>query len=279
MKTFRFLGMAFLAMVLCVNLTACSDDEENEPSNGGSPSVTGAKPSSFTWNDGRSFKMFYDKQQRLSKVEYYTESGFIDRTTYFEYNDNNIIETTTYPDGSKDNSIMVYTLNSEGLIVNATIVRIDENGQEYSNPEDTEQYAYNDNQQLIGIQDYEYDYIYDTDITWENENIITTKGNDRGAIFTTNYEYTSIPSSKGFFVFYDDVLIDVFSDVDNSNLLANLGYFGKVPQNLLASVTYIDPTGKTDASSLSYQFGKDGYVTKVSGTYGENGWSAEITWD
>ena len=281
MKTFRFIGMAFLAIVLCVNLTACSDDEENEHSNGGNTSVTGPKPSSFTWNDGRSFRMFYDKQQRLSKVEYYTESGFIERTDYFEYNDNNIIETTSYPDESRDNSIMIYTLNSEGLIVNTTIVRIDENGQEYSNPNDTELYAYNDEQQLIGVRDY----MYDTEITWENGNLVTVKSivtagsDDRDAVFTTNYEYTSIPSSKGFFVFYDDVFIDVFSDVDNSNLLANLGYFGKVPQNLLASVTYIDPMGGTDASSLSYQFGEDGYVTEVSGTYGENGWSAEITWD
>ena len=30
MKTLRFIGMALLAVVLCVNLTACSDDDEPE---------------------------------------------------------------------------------------------------------------------------------------------------------------------------------------------------------------------------------------------------------
>lgn len=31
MKTLRFLGMALLAVVLCVNFAACSDDDEDEP--------------------------------------------------------------------------------------------------------------------------------------------------------------------------------------------------------------------------------------------------------
>lgn len=31
MKTLRFIGMALLAVVLCVNFAACSDDDENEP--------------------------------------------------------------------------------------------------------------------------------------------------------------------------------------------------------------------------------------------------------
>ena len=30
MKTLRFLGMALLAVIMCVNLTACSDDDEPE---------------------------------------------------------------------------------------------------------------------------------------------------------------------------------------------------------------------------------------------------------
>ena len=31
MKTLRFIGMALLAVVLCVNFAACSDDDEDEP--------------------------------------------------------------------------------------------------------------------------------------------------------------------------------------------------------------------------------------------------------
>ena len=34
MKTFRLIGMALLAVVMCVNFTSCSNDDEEE-SNGG----------------------------------------------------------------------------------------------------------------------------------------------------------------------------------------------------------------------------------------------------
>ena len=30
MKTFRFIGMALLAIVMCVNFASCSDDDEEE---------------------------------------------------------------------------------------------------------------------------------------------------------------------------------------------------------------------------------------------------------
>ena len=30
MKTFRLIGMALLAVVMCVNFTSCSDDDEEE---------------------------------------------------------------------------------------------------------------------------------------------------------------------------------------------------------------------------------------------------------
>ena len=30
MKTFRFIGMALLAIVMCVNFASCSDDEEEQ---------------------------------------------------------------------------------------------------------------------------------------------------------------------------------------------------------------------------------------------------------
>lgn len=34
MKTWRFIGMVLLAVILCVNFTACSDDEEEKGESG-----------------------------------------------------------------------------------------------------------------------------------------------------------------------------------------------------------------------------------------------------
>ena len=42
MKTFRLIGMALLAIVMCVNFTSCSDDEE-EPSKNDDGVITNQK--------------------------------------------------------------------------------------------------------------------------------------------------------------------------------------------------------------------------------------------
>ena len=33
MKTLRFIGMTLLMVVLCLNFTACGDDDDDDPSN------------------------------------------------------------------------------------------------------------------------------------------------------------------------------------------------------------------------------------------------------
>ena len=44
MKTLRYVGMAVLAIMLCVNFTACSDDEDEEKQPTTPPEETPAPP-------------------------------------------------------------------------------------------------------------------------------------------------------------------------------------------------------------------------------------------
>lgn len=265
MKTLKFIGMALLAIVLSVNFSACSNDDENKSNDDNNGSGTGfKKPSELTWDDGSCTKLFYDKQQRLCKVEEYTESGYLEETGIIEYNENTIVVTSTYSHNDRKD-IDICSLNSEGLIVKAVFA----DGV-------TEEYAYDKDKQLIGIQNY----MHSTEITWENGNLIAANiKNDDWIGYNTIWKckYTTIPSSKGFFIFYDDYLIDIFHDIDYINLLANCGYLGKVPQNLLASITVI--TDEEDTWGISYQFGKDGYVTEISGTEDNEKYFAKLTWD
>lgn len=274
MKRLRFIETALVAMILSVSFLACSNDNENKPEDDNNSPETELKLTELVWNDGRCFKLFYDKQQRLYKVEEYTESGYLEETGIIEYNENTIVVTASFPNISNRKSIDICSLNSEGLIVKTVSTEIYPNGQEDSY---TEKYAYDKNQQLIGIQNTTYNTeVY---ITWENGNLIAANRNDYMNKYNNTYKYTTIPSSKGFFVFYDDVLIDIFHDIDYLNLLANCGYFGKVPQNLLASITIINDSEDTYTWSLSYQFGEDGYITEISGTEDNKTYSAKLTWD
>ena len=48
MKTLRYVGMAVLAIMLCVNFTACSDDEDEEKQPTTPPEETPAPPQEET---------------------------------------------------------------------------------------------------------------------------------------------------------------------------------------------------------------------------------------
>lgn len=72
MKTFRFIGMALFAVLMCVNLSSCSssdDDPTEEPEEGGVV-VSGKKiakvvSESEDWKETRTFT--YDDKGRLIK--------------------------------------------------------------------------------------------------------------------------------------------------------------------------------------------------------------------
>lgn len=257
MKTLRFIGMALLAVVLCVNFAACSDDDEpnDDPSSGNA-----LKPSSFTWMDGAWTDYSYDAQGRVSKVEDYDETGEMYNSTTIEYNSNNIVATTNNGE-HRD----VCTLNSNGQKVR-TVCTSDYNLY-------TCEYIYDGNGQLTSIN---YGDGESYQLVWENGNLVRTEI-DSDIITCT---YTSIPSSKGFIIYGDDILIDIFSDGNNLPLLANLGYFGKAPQNMVETLTYTNKTsGNATVINYSYELGKDGYVSKMSGTsQGVTAWGS-LTWE
>lgn len=262
MKTWRFIGMALLAVILCVNFTACSDDDEQN-GNGGTAGNE-MKVSTFTWDDGSWYELSYDKQGRISNLEEYDETGELVSYVVIDYNENNIRMTVTFPSSGRVET-SICTLNSEKLI-EKTVLTYNEDIYD----SETVQYTYDDNGQLISI--YNTDSGEENHLTWENGNLVKDeyKGYEEEA--ETVYHYTSIPSSKGYFVFFDDMMIDIFSNYD-LNILANEGCFGKVPQNLLSGGTFRSSTWE-----LTYELGENGYVSKISGIEENEDYWATLTW-
>lgn len=274
MKTLKFIEEALLAMILSVSFSACSNDNENVPEDDNNSLTTVLKPSKLSWKDGNYLQLSYDQQKRLHRVEEYTESGYLEETTTIEYNENTIVMTSSFPDQENYKTVDICSLNSEGLIVKTVSKDIYQNKEEERS---TEKYAYDKDKQLISVQNTTNNT--EVLITWENRNLIAANRNDPRNKHNTTYKYTTIPSSKGFFLFYDDILIDIFYEVHNMSLLANCGYFGKIPQNLIESITDTYDSEDSYTWSLSYQFGKDGYVTEISETGDYDALSVKLTWD
>ena len=259
MKTLRYIGMAILAVVLCTNLSSCSDDDDSSNGNGnGNSSDNGMKISTITWNDGEWSEFFYDNQGRIVKEEDFDATGMW-CTTDIEYNANNIVITEKYDD---EQYRIICHLNAQGLVEAAALPN------KYNDDNRMVQYTYDANGQLLSM--YDGDDETETHFTWENGNL--TKATNEGWSWTATYTYnTSLSSSQGF-VFYGDVMIDIF-DESCLELLANSGYFGKIPKNLLS--------GGTDNNyswSLSYELSDDGYVSKITGTEDDETYWMTLTW-
>ena len=87
MKTFRFIGMAIIAVLLCVNFTACSNDDGDEPK---SSSIVGVWEYTSN-NDGNGTMTFKN------------DGGLI----WISDNDNEIISGSNYTYTLKGNELKI----------------------------------------------------------------------------------------------------------------------------------------------------------------------------
>ena len=148
MKTFRFIGMALLALVMCVNFASCSDDDE--PSKNDDGVITNQKQLvelRMTYEDGESVitEYSYDSKGKLLSANY---DG---RTSSITWGANKIIE-------SRAGSAITYTLEN-GLITHTS----DSDGGDLDNID----FTYNANNQLVKLQTGE-DYV---SCIWQGEKL------------------------------------------------------------------------------------------------------------
>jgi uncharacterized lipoprotein YehR (DUF1307 family) len=128
MKTFRLIGMALLAIVLCVNFIACSSSNDTPTKSKEKKLIRITK----TENSGTSntSEFIYDAQGRVTSVwesglEYHitwgnnslTHENIYDDIDNYELKNNKIINSSSLFSDSKENSIQ-YTYNNSGHITN-----------------------------------------------------------------------------------------------------------------------------------------------------------------
>lgn len=96
MKTLRFIGMAIIAVIMSVNFTACSDDDEDEKQSNtiiGTWKVTGDSDSDEEYNAIGEVYTFYSNG--TVSVEYKGGSGVYN----YKLNSDNTILSIDYEDG------------------------------------------------------------------------------------------------------------------------------------------------------------------------------------
>ncbi len=260
MKTFRLIGMALLAVVMSVNFTSCSDDDE--PSKNDDGVITNQKQLvelRMTDEDGESVitEYSYDSNGKLvsaTNTEQY--DGSTHTSTYtVTWGANKIIE-------SRNGEAITYTLEN-GLITHTS----DSDGGDLDNAD----FTYNANKQLIKLINLhevsdDYSYTITQSYTWQGEKltklILTdTENNSQYNDENINELSYSGKTCKGY------LPIMVWTVDDLHPLLEAHPELSGMRCNQLPDKVYSKDEYNEETAQYTYTFDKEGYLescTEVS---------------
>ncbi|WP_294619787.1 lipocalin family protein [uncultured Bacteroides sp.] len=118
MKTLRLIGMALIAVVMCVNFAACSDDDEDE--SGNAASLIGTwKIVKTVYDDGEITEHDYPYWVIDSSTIYYTDEVGEEKSDYCKYTydaEKKVIRLTYIDDGRDGGTLTVLKLTSDELV-------------------------------------------------------------------------------------------------------------------------------------------------------------------
>lgn len=271
MKTFKLIGMALLAVVMSINFTSCSDDDE-EPIKNDDGIITNQKRlmEIKETNAEGSIEIYtfsYDSKGRLISVtdswngkEYYT--------TRFTWGNNTIIAT------DDDDDANTYTLTDN-------LVRKQQGDGEYSKI-----FTYNSSNQLIKVDEMDERHSGDDcsyTYTWDNGKMTKHIYKENNSEKSYVYEYTyNGKTCKGWFPNMEDEGWDALDD--DYIFFAHPELVGmrtnQLPEQIFSKDTeiyeyydeYFKETCKSeytyeDTVKFEYKLDKDGYVESCTVTY------------
>lgn len=229
MKTFKFIGMALFAVLMCVNIASCgsSDDDPIVETEEGGVVVSGKKITKIVsesegWKETRTFA--YDDKGRLIKS---TETD----------EHHNEKSTRTYQFTWGDDAVKCSGDNNYTFTLKNGLVQRDE----------WHTYSYNASNRLVKV---ETSYSSTTAI-WDGDKLMSISNDDEDNTFT--YGQTC---NKGFFPFAANMIDDCELFVVHPEIA------GSRTTQLPASKTEIYGYNQKTIT-FSYEFDKEGYIAKI----------------
>lgn len=258
MKKFKFLAMAFFAMVMSIGFVACSSDDDD---NNGGGSITSGKKLVRISCGHETINFIYGEDGKLARASknYNGNSKYID----LDWSGNTITLTS-------HESWHEYTETCTITLDNGKISKTTDGHETYKAI-----YSGNYLSQIISYNINKY--------TWENGNIVKYKMDNEGNIYnyTCTY-YTDMPNKHSVFdvdaLGFEDALL---AEYGNLLIMAHPTLFGLNNKNLLKSVT--DSKGYT--LSYTYELDGDGYPVKITETEKKNQYDSgspevyTLTWE
>lgn len=260
MKTFRFIGAAILAVVMCVNFTSCGEDpfgngggdgngDGDIIENGGSISK---KLTKIITEDDGDYIFEYDNEGHLATATHiYTYDNGVDFET----------ETSVYEFVWGDDAIRV----KKGDYQNYTLTL--SNGLVQSGDDKT--YSYNNSNRFVkGVSEYST-----TTVIWNGDKMVNFEEKDNDEQYGENWEVSLTygeTCKKGYMP-----MIPYFIDFGCEVL------FMAHPEIVGMRTNQLPITYKTEDGTISmtYTLDKEGYVSEMAAKLGSKSVTYKFTWE
>ena len=243
MKTFRFIGAAMLAAVMCVNFTSCSKDDDPVVEGGGDV-VAGSKKLAKVVSEGETYTFSYDDEGRLTTASVVMING--ENRDNYEYEfiwGDDVIRV-------KENSYN-YTLTlNNGLVQNG----------------DGKTFSYNKSNRFVkGTSEHNT-----TDVIWNGDKLVNIEDIDYDGHHWEKALTYGETCKKGYLPLIP-LMIDFGCDI---LFMAHPEIAGMRTNQLPSTYKIEDGT-----VSFTYAYDKDGYVSKMIFNEGGASMAYTFTWE
>ena len=243
MKTFRLIGAALLAVLMCANFASCSKDDDANIDTGGEDVVVGEKKLVKMVSNEETYTFSYDDEGRLSSAIETDDDG--DKYSYkFVWGDDAVVVKYEYETAFGYNNGKTYTETytlKDGLVQNWM-------SDNYSGI-----YSYNSSNRLIKAEFTDH-YGYTVNAVWDKDKLVSVNISDKYGSYTPSIlTYGETTCKKGYFPLISDII-----ELGDVLFMAHPEIAGMRTNQLPNTYSPYE-----EEISMTYEYDKEGYISKI----------------
>lgn len=254
MKTFRLIGAALLAVLMCANFASCSKDDDANTDTGGEDVVVGEKKLVKMVSNEETYTFSYDNEGRLSSAidtYSYDDGSYSEKSKYsykFIWGDDAVVvkyeyeRESDYIYGGTVTGTDTYTYSLKDGLVQSYV----------DDDNDKGTYSYNSSNRLIKAEYTRKDWTIDA--VWDKDKLVSVKTSDTYGPYTSSIlTYGETTCKKGYFPLISNII-----ELEEVLFMAHPEIAGMRTNQLPNTYSPDD-----EEISMTYEYDKEGYISKI----------------
>ena len=252
MKTFRLIGAALLAVLMCANFASCSKDDDANIDTGGEDVVVGEKKLVKMVSNEETYTFSYDDEGRLNSATdtySYDDGSYSEKRKYsykFIWGDDAVVvkyeyeRESDYIYGGTYTGTDTYTYSLKDGLVQSYV----------DDDNDKGTYSYNNSNRLIKAEFTSKNWTINA--VWDKDKLVSVKTSDKYGSYPSSILTYGETCKKGYFPLI-------------SNIIELEVLFMAHPEIVGIRTNQLPNTYSPDDEefSLTYEYDKEGYISKI----------------